>query len=74
MGIPNLITTLEPWAEQGTIHGERVVIDGPAFAYHVLAILEGNGIVQPSGKQLAQTAVHWMNKLAGKGTIMLAHA
>ena len=35
MGIPHLITFLQPYAEAEAIGGRRVVIDGPGFAYHI---------------------------------------
>lgn len=73
MGISGLLAILEPWAERGTLRGERVVIDGPAFAYHIFAILQSHGVHRPSGKQIAQTAIKWMDHLASQDTTMFLH-
>ncbi|KAE9370782.1 hypothetical protein N431DRAFT_492812 [Stipitochalara longipes BDJ] len=35
MGIPHLITFLQPYAETELIRGRPVVIDGPGLAYHI---------------------------------------
>lgn len=70
MGIPHLKSTLEPYGQVGTIRGERVVIDGPAFAYHITGVLQGNGTPDPTAKQIAQTAVKWVTTLSSQGTVM----
>lgn len=63
MGIPHFITTLEPYAEHGILDNTRVVIDGPAFAYHVLYICNRSGLVQPSYQLLGSTAISWLDEL-----------
>jgi len=35
MGIPHLITLLQPYAETESIAGRHIVIDGPGLAYHI---------------------------------------
>lgn len=70
MGIPRLIGTLEAWAIPGTIYGEHVVIDGPAFAYHILSVLRRNQISQPSGALLGRIAIKWLDELASQGVTM----
>ncbi|KAF4125363.1 hypothetical protein GMORB2_4203 [Geosmithia morbida] len=64
MGIPHLITTLQPFAQQGFLKDEAIVIDGPAFAYHILEICRRNGITQPSYAVLGCTAVRWLSELS----------
>lgn len=61
MGIPRLLTTLEPYATFKELQGSSVVIDGPAFAYHILHVCRVNGISQPSYELLGETAVSWLN-------------
>lgn len=63
MGIPRLITTLEPYAIFKELSGTSVVIDGPSFAYHVLHICRINDISQPSCAVLGETAVRWLDSL-----------
>jgi hypothetical protein len=70
MGVPGLIPTLEPWAEIGSLRGEHVVIDGPAFAYHVLSIFRRSQVYQPSGQLLGQVAVKWLDEIVRQGITM----
>ncbi|KPM40096.1 hypothetical protein AK830_g6481 [Neonectria ditissima] len=63
MGIPHLISTLEPFAVHGLLDDKSVVIDGPAFAYHILYICNINGVVLPSYQLLGDTAVAWLDEL-----------
>ncbi|KAH7327830.1 XPG domain containing-domain-containing protein [Stachybotrys elegans] len=63
MGIPNLIATLEPYAVHSLLRDERVVVDGPALAYHVLHICRANGIQQPSNRLLGSTVIAWLTVL-----------
>lgn len=64
MGIPHLISTLEPFAARGSLKGQDVVIDGPALAYHVLYICRRNGIGQPSYDLIGRTTLSWLDKLS----------
>ena len=68
MGIPHLITTLQPFAERGKLDGKKVVIDGPGFAYHIIHLCERAArpvmpLTQPSSALLGQTALAWLAKL-----------
>ncbi|KAH7171529.1 XPG domain containing-domain-containing protein [Dactylonectria macrodidyma] len=67
MGIPHLISTLEPFAIHDHLENRSIVIDGPAFAYHVLYICNRNGVVLPSYQLLGDTAVAWLEELTGYG-------
>ncbi|KAF7560245.1 hypothetical protein G7046_g3915 [Stylonectria norvegica] len=67
MGIPRLISTLEPYATLELLDNKAVVIDGPALAYHVLYICNRQGIVQPSYELLGSTAIAWLGELVGRG-------
>lgn len=64
MGIPHLITTLEPLAVRGSLENEDIVIDGPALAFHILSICRRNRIAQPDYELLGRTAVLWLGELA----------
>ncbi|KAM0499786.1 hypothetical protein ACHAP8_005394 [Fusarium lateritium] len=63
MGIPRLISTLEPYVVHGVLDNESVVIDGPALAYHVLYICNRHEIPHPSYKVLGDTAIAWLDAL-----------
>lgn len=39
------------------------MIDGPAFAYHILSIFRRSQIYQPSGKLLGQVAIKWLDEI-----------
>ncbi|KAH7163616.1 XPG domain containing-domain-containing protein [Dactylonectria estremocensis] len=67
MGIPHLITTLEPFAVHDHLENQSLVIDGPALAYHILYICNRNGVVLPSYQLLGDTAVAWLDELTGRG-------
>ncbi|EXK90460.1 hypothetical protein FOQG_07241 [Fusarium oxysporum f. sp. raphani 54005] len=67
MGIPRLISTLEPYVVHGLLNNEHVVIDGPALAYHILYICNRHGTPQPSYKLLGETAVAWLDELTRRG-------
>jgi hypothetical protein len=63
MGIPHLISTLEPFAVHGLLDDQSIVIDGPGLAYHVLYICNRNGVVLPSYQLLGDTVVAWLDEL-----------
>ena len=67
MGIPHLTSTLEPYAVHGVLDNDRVVIDGPALAYHILHICNRHGIVQPSYQLLGDTTIAWLDELVSRG-------
>lgn len=70
MGIPRLISTLEPFAVRGPLEGDDdLVIDGPALAYHVLYICRRNRIGQPSYDLLGRTTVSWLDKLSSHSSM-----
>ena len=72
MGIPRLISTLEPYAVHQVLDNKSVVIDGPALAYHILYICNRHGIPQPSYKILGKTAVAWLDELTQRNVVMYA--
>lgn len=63
MGIPHLISTLEPFTVRGRLENEKVVIDGPALAYHILYVCRSNGIGLPSYGLLGQSTIAWLDQL-----------
>ncbi|KAI9163775.1 hypothetical protein HJFPF1_05401 [Paramyrothecium foliicola] len=72
MGIPHLISTLEPFATLSPLAGQEVVIDGPALAYHVLNVCRGNGLHYPSPDVLGSTAVRWLEELTSRSVVIKA--
>ena len=68
MGIPHLTTTLQPFARREALNGKTVVIDGPAFAYHIIYLCELASrpigpLTQPSPALLGETALAWLDML-----------
>lgn len=77
MGIPHLITYLEPYAESQPLAGQDVVIDAPALAYHVYHICMGmktgaRGAFQaiPSYAEISTLAIEWLDALEEHGVVM----
>lgn len=70
MGIPRLISTLEPYVFHGILDNESIVIDGPALAYHVLYICNRHGIPQPPYNVLGETTIAWLDALVERGVNM----
>ena len=72
MGVPRLITTLQPFSERRKLEGRKVVIDGPGFAYHIIHLCEQAvrpvlPLNQPSPALLGQTALAWLDRLESHG-------
>ncbi|KAK3940662.1 XPG domain containing-domain-containing protein [Diplogelasinospora grovesii] len=74
MGIPGLKRHLDPYGltvvynGRNPLNGIRVVIDGPALAYHVLSlcqrnVLKSSPFEQPSYRLLGQTALSWLDEI-----------
>lgn len=78
MGIPRLLSLLEPYGEHVSVtsddssdkHKTNVIIDGPAFAFHIYDIclaLTPNARnafeALPSYKLLGDVAIQWLNQL-----------
>jgi hypothetical protein len=77
MGIPHLITALEPYAELEALAGQEIVIDGPAFAYHIYYIClrtrkdaRGPFDSAPSYSQICKTAIEWLDVVEDNGASM----
>lgn len=80
MGIPHLITHLRPYAvvaDLTTKNAPNVVIDGPAFAYHIyhlcLAAKADNKNpfeATPSYALLGNTAIQWLDTLRARDVKM----
>jgi len=79
MGIPHLITSLESFAESQSLAGQDVIIDGPAFAYHVYhssmcmgakAGVRGAFEVVPSYHEISTVAIEWLRALERHGASM----
>ncbi|KAK1561479.1 XPG domain containing-domain-containing protein [Colletotrichum navitas] len=63
MGIPHLLNHLSPYGVLGPIDGDRVVIDGPALAYHIYHLCTRSTSGVPSYDLLGRTALAWLDKL-----------
>jgi hypothetical protein len=70
MGIPHLITFLQPYAEAESIVGRHVVIDGSGFAYHIYhACLSARPAAwnpfeaAPSYEELGKASIAWLDGL-----------
>ncbi|EGX95779.1 hypothetical protein CCM_00433 [Cordyceps militaris CM01] len=63
MGIPHLISTLEPYAQHVALERVNVVVDGPGLAHHILHVCRLNGVEHPSYRLLGETAVDWLDQL-----------
>lgn len=79
MGIPHLITLLQPYSELRLLEGQDVVIDGPAWAYHIYYICLGRrsssrGPFQalPSYAEIGDAAIEWLDGLRQSNVSMLS--
>lgn len=71
MGVRGLTNILRPLASRSELRG-RVVIDGPAFAYHIvhLARVEigvSTPLEEPTYAVLGSTALRWLDDLQSRG-------
>ncbi|KAL8399616.1 hypothetical protein RB594_000133 [Gaeumannomyces avenae] len=73
MGIRHLTTTLSPYGEPRVLGADsRVVIDGPALAYHIIGLCSPkhgptSPFAQPSYQLLGSAAVAWLGELESRG-------
>lgn len=72
MGIQNLLSTLEPFAQPSQLDRRNVVIDGPALAYHILHKCTANGFLEPSYELLGHSIVAWLNALVSHDVTVYA--
>lgn len=71
MGIPNLTSTLLPFAKYKVLQsGDTVVIDGPALAYHILNICNRDDQAHPSYDILGETTIRWLDEFTDRGIDM----
>lgn len=70
MGIPRLITYLEPYATPAELGGCKVIIDGPGLAYHIYYRLlsaksrADNAILgAPSYAELGESTILFLDEL-----------
>ena len=77
MGIPHLITYLQPYSESKSLKGENLVVDGPGLAYHIhhLCLRLRPGArnpfdAAPSYKELGEATIVWLNELQARGAIL----
>ncbi|SPQ23661.1 daea0fe1-be1e-4288-aa7d-a1c1cdc0f56d [Thermothielavioides terrestris] len=77
MGIPQFKRHLEPYTQRAAIEPGDVVLDGPALAYHVLALCsratrKTSPFEQPSYELLGKVAVAWLEKIQACGLSVVA--
>ncbi|KAM3511160.1 hypothetical protein MY11210_005211 [Beauveria gryllotalpidicola] len=70
MGIPHLISTLEPYVQHVALKDVDVVVDGPGLAHHILHVCRINGVDHPSYQLLGATAAAWLDSLAAQDTVI----
>ncbi|KAK1531579.1 hypothetical protein CPAR01_11228 [Colletotrichum paranaense] len=63
MGIPHLLNHLSPYGVFGPLDGDRVVIDGPALAYHIYHLCTRSTSGLPSYDILGRTAIGWLEEV-----------
>ncbi|TIC99516.1 hypothetical protein CH35J_005250 [Colletotrichum higginsianum] len=63
MGIPHLLNHLSPYGVLGPLDSDRVVIDGPALAYHIYHLCTRSTSGLPSYDLIGRTALGWLEKL-----------
>lgn len=72
MGIRGLTAALRPFAA-GAELADSVVIDGPAFAYHILFSCRlgkqvSTALNDPSYSDLGSAAIQWLDNLQSRGS------
>ena len=77
MGIPRLITYLEPYATPAELSDCRVIIDGPGLAYHIYhRLLASNPRADnaihgaPSYEELGDGAVYFLDELQSRNVVV----
>lgn len=77
MGIPRLITYLEPYATPAELSGGKVIVDGPGLAYHIYHQLlaskprADNAIyAAPTYAELGQSAVCFLDELQKRNVVV----
>jgi hypothetical protein len=70
MGIPHLITFLQPYAEAESLAGNCVVVDGPGLAYYIYHMcLSARPAAwnpfeaAPSYEELGEACIAWLDGL-----------
>ena len=79
MGVPKLLSTLTPYGDRQPLDSARVIIDGPALAYHAVSLCMADPLLaagrshpleQPTYGQLGQAAVAWLDELRARSVSM----
>ncbi|KAI1003859.1 hypothetical protein K3495_g4351 [Podosphaera aphanis] len=77
MGIPRLLTHLNPYGIQEPLRNVDVVLDGHAFAYHVYELCirgrsnEHHALqVQPTYREITEKAIAWLDLLQGYDVVV----
>ena len=80
MGIPRLTRLLQPYADSKALKGQEVVLDGPAFCYHInhICLSTRKSARNPleaavSYKELGTVAIAWLDGLRNSGVVVLVY-
>ncbi|CAK7226596.1 hypothetical protein SCUCBS95973_006255 [Sporothrix curviconia] len=81
MGVPKLLSTLTPYGDRKPLDHARVIIDGPALAYHAVSLCMADPVMaagrnhpleQPTYGQLGQAAIAWLDELRARSVTIQA--
>jgi hypothetical protein len=70
MGIPHLLTHLQPYAVDHPPPGTSLIIDGPSLAYHIWHLCSRSQDAHPSHALLVTTCIAWLEALQRHGAEM----
>ncbi|KIH93949.1 hypothetical protein SPBR_05732 [Sporothrix brasiliensis 5110] len=78
MGVPKLLTTLAPFGDRKPLDNGKVIIDGPALAYHIVGLCMADPVMaagrrhpleQSTYAQLGEAATAWLDTLCSRHNI-----
>ncbi|KAH6668658.1 XPG domain containing-domain-containing protein [Plectosphaerella plurivora] len=72
MGIPHLLTHLQPYAVETPLTGTSLIIDGPSLAYHIWHLCSRTQDARPSYALLIKACIAWLNALQSHDTKITA--
>ncbi|ROT41844.1 hypothetical protein SODALDRAFT_318656 [Sodiomyces alkalinus F11] len=78
MGIPRLLSHLEPYGVEEQLGNVDIIVDGPSLAYHIYRLGSSSTLTARNGRQgpsyslLGDTAIAWLNRLQEGGFKVVA--
>lgn len=70
MGIPYLLSHLQPYGVETPLAGAQIVLDGPSLAYHIWHLCSKRQDVQASHHLISETTLTWLESLQNHGAQM----